>query len=155
MYRRMASKKMKTKHLFNYKKTIWNLKREDGASAIEFAIVLPVLALLIFGIIEFGVLFFDYLSITHAAREGVRMAAVNKYDNDTVVNRTSLDATKVNVEIWYEAGSTGTTGKMGDPVFVRVTYNIVPMTGYISSQLVSFPTSLSSTATMRLEQNAL
>lgn len=45
---------------------------EDGAAAVEFALVLPVLILLVFGIIEFGLVFNRWLSVTHAAREGVR-----------------------------------------------------------------------------------
>jgi Flp pilus assembly protein TadG len=47
-------------------------KNERGASAIEFAIVLPVLILLLFGIIEFGVLLFDKAVLTNASREGAR-----------------------------------------------------------------------------------
>jgi Flp pilus assembly protein TadG len=45
---------------------------EDGAAAVEFALVLPVLILLVFGIVEFGLVFNRWLSVTHAAREGVR-----------------------------------------------------------------------------------
>ena len=51
-------------------------KDESGAAAVEFAIVLPVLLLLVFGIIEFGLLFNRYITVTHAAREGVRVAAL-------------------------------------------------------------------------------
>lgn len=49
---------------------------ERGAAAVEFAIVLPVLLLLVFGIIEFGLLFNRFITITHAAREGVRVTAL-------------------------------------------------------------------------------
>jgi Flp pilus assembly protein TadG len=45
---------------------------EDGAAAVEFALVVPILILLVFGIIEFGFVFNQWLSVTHAAREGVR-----------------------------------------------------------------------------------
>ena len=51
-------------------------KDESGAAAVEFAIVLPVLLLLVFGIIEFGLLFNRYITVTHAAREGVRVASL-------------------------------------------------------------------------------
>ncbi|MDQ3216327.1 MAG: pilus assembly protein, partial [Actinomycetota bacterium] len=50
--------------------------RERGAAAIEMALVLPLLVLLVFGIIEFGFIFNRYISVTHAAREGVRQLAV-------------------------------------------------------------------------------
>jgi hypothetical protein len=49
---------------------------QSGASAIEFALVLPVLLLLLFGIVEFGVLFFDKAMITNASREGARLGVV-------------------------------------------------------------------------------
>jgi hypothetical protein len=52
------------------------MKSEKGASAIEFAIVLPVLVLLIFGCIEFGLLCYDKQVITNASREGARAGIV-------------------------------------------------------------------------------
>ena len=51
-------------------------KNEDGAAAVEMALVLPILLLLVFGIIEFGLVFNRYISVTHAAREGVRHLAL-------------------------------------------------------------------------------
>lgn len=50
--------------------------RDAGASAVEMAIVLPVLALLVFGIIDFGRALNAQIQISQAAREGVRMAAL-------------------------------------------------------------------------------
>jgi Flp pilus assembly protein TadG len=49
---------------------------ETGASAVEFAIVLPILVLLIFGIIEFSVALYDKAMITNASREGARAGIV-------------------------------------------------------------------------------
>jgi Flp pilus assembly protein TadG len=53
-------------------KTRARMGREDGAAAVEMALVLPLLVLLVFGIIEFGFIFNRKITITHAAREGVR-----------------------------------------------------------------------------------
>ena len=50
--------------------------REDGAAAVEMAIVLPILFLLVFGIIEFGFIFNRWISVTHASREGVRQLSL-------------------------------------------------------------------------------
>jgi hypothetical protein len=59
---------------------IMKIKRQtlgqSGASAIEFALVLPVLLLILFGIVEFGVLFYDQAMITNASREGARLGIV-------------------------------------------------------------------------------
>jgi Flp pilus assembly protein TadG len=52
-------------------------RRERGASIVEFAIVAPLLFLLLFGIIDFGWAFSQNLDVKHAAREGARLAAVN------------------------------------------------------------------------------
>jgi Flp pilus assembly protein TadG len=50
---------------------------EAGAAAVEFAFVLPVLLLLLFGIVEFGRAWNVRQTLTDAAREGARVAAVN------------------------------------------------------------------------------
>lgn len=50
--------------------------RPTGAAVIEFALILPVLLLAVFGIINFGALMYDQSVITQAAREGARWAAV-------------------------------------------------------------------------------
>ncbi len=45
----------------------------------EFTLVLPVLAILLFGIIQFGIVFNNYLAVTDAVRAGARQAAVARY----------------------------------------------------------------------------
>ena len=52
------------------------IKNQNGASAVEFAIVLPLLLVLLFGIIEFGILLYDKAMITNASREGARVGIV-------------------------------------------------------------------------------
>ena len=49
---------------------------------VEFAVVLPVLALLLFGVIQFGIAFNNYLTITDAARAGARKAVVSREANN-------------------------------------------------------------------------
>ena len=52
--------------------------RERGAVLVEFAIISPVLALLLFGVIEFGWAFSQNLDVRHGAREAARLAAVEE-----------------------------------------------------------------------------
>ncbi len=52
------------------------LRRERGAVAVEFALILPVLLLILFGIIEFGLVWSQTQVFQGAAREGARCAAV-------------------------------------------------------------------------------
>jgi Flp pilus assembly protein TadG len=54
-------------------------KREQGQTMAEFALVLPVLAILLFGVIQFGIAFNNYLAVTDAVRAGARQAAVARY----------------------------------------------------------------------------
>ena len=51
-------------------------RAERGAAAVELAIVLPVLLLVIGGIVDFGRFFYTQIQVTNAAREGARVAVV-------------------------------------------------------------------------------
>ena len=52
---------------------------DRGAAAVEFALVVPVLFMLIFGIVDYGRFFFDSISLRQGAREGARQAVVQLY----------------------------------------------------------------------------
>ena len=52
------------------------IKDQDGATAVEFAIILPLLILLLFGIIEFSLLLYNQQVITNATREGTRLGII-------------------------------------------------------------------------------
>jgi Flp pilus assembly protein TadG len=51
-------------------------RRESGAAVVEFALVLPMLLVLVFGIIDFGRAYNAKISLTQAAREGARVRAL-------------------------------------------------------------------------------
>jgi Flp pilus assembly pilin Flp len=51
-------------------------RREDGAAAVEFALLLPLLVLLLFGFIQFGTAFNARIQATNAARDAARLAVV-------------------------------------------------------------------------------
>ncbi len=53
---------------------------EQGAAAVEFAVLLPLLVALLFGFIQFGIAFNDKIQATNAAREGARVAIVGVQD---------------------------------------------------------------------------
>ncbi len=57
------------------RRTLRRRRSEEGASAVEFALVVPLLLMLLFGIISTGLVFSDHLSATNAAREGARYGA--------------------------------------------------------------------------------
>ena len=49
---------------------------QKGVAAVEFAIILPLLLMLLFGMIEFGIILYDKAMITNASREGARAGIV-------------------------------------------------------------------------------
>ncbi len=70
-----------------------NRKRADsGAALVEFALVMPVLVLFLFGIVQFGLAFDQKQSVNSAAREGARTAAIPDdatVDYDAIVDRVN------------------------------------------------------------------
>jgi Flp pilus assembly protein TadG len=70
-------------------KTLARRRRERGAELVEFALVLPVLLLIILGIFDFGFLFKDYEVITNAAREGARVGVLSGYSPTDVQARAT------------------------------------------------------------------
>jgi Flp pilus assembly protein TadG len=60
------------------------IRNERGQTMTEFALVLPILALLLFGIIQFGITFNNYVTLTDATRAGARKAAVGRQVADPV-----------------------------------------------------------------------
>ena len=57
---------------------------QDGAAAVEFALLLPLLVLLLFGFIQFGTAFNTRIQATNAAREAARLAVIGIDDWDDV-----------------------------------------------------------------------
>jgi Flp pilus assembly protein TadG len=53
-------------------------RREDGQAVVEFALVLPLLLLILLGIVQFGSVFRDYIALTDATRVGARQASVSR-----------------------------------------------------------------------------
>ena len=52
------------------------LKSQKGGAAVEFAIIAPLLFVILFGIIEFSILLYDKAMLTNASREGARVGIV-------------------------------------------------------------------------------
>lgn len=63
--------------------------RERGAAAVEMAIVLPLLVLLLGGIVDFGRAFYTKNILTNAAREGARAASLSTSTSAIVTSRTN------------------------------------------------------------------
>ena len=70
------------------------VRDDSGAAALEFALVVPVLLLLVFGIIDYGIFFSDTLAV----RSGVREAARTGVVGDCPTMACLVDATKANID---------------------------------------------------------
>jgi Flp pilus assembly protein TadG len=71
---------------------------QKGAAIVEFAIILPLLLLLIFGMIEFSLLMYNKAMITNASREGARRGIVYRVD-PTTFNYSPLNDTQIRTEV--------------------------------------------------------
>ena len=58
------------------------VRNENGQAMVEFALVLPILMALLLGIIQFGIVFNNYITLTDATRAGARKAAVSRFLGD-------------------------------------------------------------------------
>ena len=93
-----------------------DLRREEGAAAVEFAIVAGLLFMIVFGIIVFGIVFSQYQSFAAAAREAARVAAV-RGDSGQIVTAAE-GATPYEIQGTPTADISCTDDTSGDPVTV-------------------------------------
>ena len=129
------------------------LRDERGTALVEFALVLPILMLLLLGLLDFGKAFNYWNDETHLAAEGARWAAVNSNPGGSGQSlqqyiQQQADSTELrnNAVVCIQ-----TSGQVGDPVTVTVksAYTWLP---FISGRLGINPTtSIKGTATMRVE----
>ena len=97
-------------------------RKRRGAAVVEFAVVSPVLILLIFGILEFGRLAMVQQVLTNASREGARRAILEQTTSSeiqSVVNDYLTTASISGATVTVSPSSLNSAG-FGDPVTVRV-----------------------------------
>ena len=121
--------------------------RERGTAAVEFALVLPILLLVLLALVQVGALARDQLVLTQASRAGAREAAVDgsvEAVQEAVRSAAvALDADRVSVEVTW-------TGARGEPVTVALAYE-VPVASPLAGWLLPETVTLRSSATMRQE----
>ena len=125
-------------------------KGEQGQAIVEMALVLPLLLLLLFGIIEMGQVGYAYVTVSNAARSGVRVATTGGTDQDiqnaVIVAAPTLSQTELTTIIT----PTETNRQSGQNVQVQVSYHVQLIIPLISSILPN-PFPISSTLSMRVE----
>jgi hypothetical protein len=129
--------------------------REEGQALVEFALVLPVLLLLLLAALDFGKAFNYWNDETHLANEGARWAAVNTNPGGSTslpdYIKSQADAselrTNARVCISYPNG----TASIGDPVKIEVSSDY-SFLNFIADHLSQPTVNLDATSVMRLEQ---
>jgi Flp pilus assembly protein TadG len=137
-------------------------RSEEGVALVEFTLILPVLALMLFGMLDFGKAFNYWIDETHLANQGARWAVVNKNpaSSGTLQEYLRNQATTaelrdggtpsmqdpVQVCISFPNG----TSNVGDPVRVTLTATYRWL-GLITAQTSLTETTITGSATMRLE----
>ena len=130
-------------------------KREDGQAMVEFALILPIFLLILCGIIDFGWLFYNQLSLNNACREGARYAVVHTDENadtQSIINHIENLSTTVfandgvDITVTYSSPSDPTAGD----VTVSMQADISFFTPVLSTVLGKEKT-LTSTVIMKVE----
>lgn len=139
---------------------IARLRSEAGAELVEFALVLPLLLLVLGGIVDFGILMQRQQIVTNAAREGARLAAVGYSDADVLARVTTFVREGTNAPGATPTAPVVCSEMFGDPCWakqVTVTLNerffvlgpFVAIAGGGSDRFGDIP--LSAVSTMRVE----
>lgn len=108
-------------------------RRDEGQSLVEFVLALPILLVIIFGIVEFGVAWRTYQVITNVAREGARFGVIGTTDDgmvqgrvDSLLQSSGLANTPPTAVVTFECdgvpGSLCATGMSGSQETVQIQY---------------------------------
>ena len=127
---------------------------EKGQNLVEFAMVVPIFLILVFSIVDFGMGFHAWITVTNAAREGARIGAVGA-DSATIEARV-IDTTSSLAAEDIEVTVVNAQGAPGEAVSVDVQYEyelITPLSnllGFFGGGLGS-PITFHSESEMRIE----
>lgn len=100
---------------------------DDGQAAVELALVLPLLALLLLGVVQVGLVVRDQVLLTHAAREAAREAAVDP--SPEVARRAALAGAPLATDrLDVRLSGPGTGGRVTARLFFR-SPTTVPVVG--------------------------
>jgi Flp pilus assembly pilin Flp len=101
------------------------IRDERGQTMVEFALVIPVLLVVLFGVIQFGVLYNNYVTLTDATRAGARKAAVSRLETNRealVTEKVEASAPGLDDDDLQVFVSTPGGWEHGEDVTVRATY---------------------------------
>ncbi|MBV1852177.1 TadE/TadG family type IV pilus assembly protein [Catellatospora tritici] len=107
-------------------------RRDRGAAAAELAMVLPLLMLILFGIIDFGLLLKAQISVTEAAREGARAATIDTTRPNAAADRVALVDPAYKAVVTAACGSSPTAGSNATVVVTYTHKWVTPVGAFIA-----------------------
>jgi len=103
-------------------------RNERGAAAVEFALILIPLLMILLGTIEFGFIFNQQLTVTNAAREGARVLAITRDEGDAV-DAAAAAASALDGTLSVSVVETCLVNAVDGDAKVSVSYPITTITG--------------------------
>jgi Flp pilus assembly protein TadG len=101
----------------------FSVKNERGQTMAEFAIVLPMLAVILFAVMQFGITFNRYLTLTDAVRAGARAGAVARHGDDPAgTTETRVREAAANLDQGDLSVTVTSSWELGDDVVVSASY---------------------------------
>jgi Flp pilus assembly protein TadG len=96
-------------------------RSDSGQAIVEFALVLPILIILLLGITDFGIALYDQAVITNASREGARAGIKFMTDSDGNYSPLSLTAIQTVVHDYWQPRLIAFDGNTPDPAIAQTT----------------------------------
>ncbi len=107
------------------------IKHSRGQSLVELALTLPLLLLILLGVIDLGRIYFSYITVVNAAREGARYGAGHPQDLNTARTRAINESLGSGITLTSVTVTCPSGCAMGNPVRAVVSYNFQLITLYI------------------------
>lgn len=125
-------------------------KCEHGAAAVEFALVLPILIVILLGILDFGLYYYNDLQLTHVARDAARYLSVGKDDavNVAEANDAIDNASLVSTDITTRTLDPSTRGNEATVTLEAVYHCLTPLPRIVG---IDQDIGINATAKMRRE----
>jgi len=126
------------------------LRNDRGQTAVEFALIAPIIIVLLLGIVQVGLAFHNYITLTDAARAGARQAVVDRFSGESLtqlqqhVRDAAGDLKQSNLQVTVNLPAPLSAGK---PLTVTAQYPYsISLLGFVVAS-----GNMSSTMTDRLE----
>lgn len=148
------------------KPLLWGTRSAEGQTIVEFALVIVLFMFVIFGVFDFGHLFFVRMNVENALQEAARFASTGNHLPDpnnpgnnlsrvdsitSTLQQDALGANITNIQISSLNGGAGSAGGPGDIVTITVTASVPLLTPMIAALFPQGQYTFTSSVTVKNE----